>query len=42
MKFSVLMSLYCGEHPENLRECLHSLSVQTQAADEIILVFHLN
>jgi hypothetical protein len=39
MKFSVLMSLYCGEHPENLRECLHSLSVQTQAADEIILVF---
>ena len=36
--FSVLMSLYAKEKPENLRECLDSVLSQTVKATEIVLV----
>ncbi|UYM15702.1 glycosyltransferase [Endozoicomonas euniceicola] len=39
MKFSVLMSLYEKEKPEFLNECLKSLSEQTLAADEVVIVY---
>lgn len=39
MKFSVLMSLYAKENPDNLQQCLLSLTNQTLLADEIVLVF---
>lgn len=38
MNFSVLMSLYHKEQPENLRQSLASLRDQTRPADEIVLV----
>ncbi len=37
--FSVLMSLYSKEKPDNLDQCLSSLYTQTRKADEIILVY---
>ncbi len=37
-KFSVLMSLYVKEKPENLRECFESLLAQTVCADEWVVV----
>lgn len=37
--FSVLMSLYHKEKPENVEQCLQSLHEQTLQADEIILVY---
>ncbi|MCF0114853.1 MAG: glycosyltransferase, partial [Erysipelotrichaceae bacterium] len=37
-KFSVLMSLYYKEKPENLRQCLDSLLNQTVLPDEITIV----
>lgn len=36
--FSVLMSVYEKESPENLREALHSLRDQLEPGDEVILV----
>ncbi|ULJ68755.1 glycosyltransferase [Wielerella bovis] len=39
LNFSVLLSLYHQEQPENLRQCLTSLREQTVRADEIIIVF---
>ena len=36
--FSVLMSVYEKESPENLREALHSLQDQLEPGDEVILV----
>ncbi len=38
MSFSVLMSVYIKEQPHYLAECLESLSKQTLAAPEIVLV----
>lgn len=38
MRFSVLMSLYAAEQPEFLRACLTSLVMQSQTADEIVVV----
>lgn len=38
MKLSVLMSVYSGEKPEFLSQCLESFATQTLPADEIILV----
>lgn len=38
MEFSVLLSLYIKEKPENLVDCLESLRSQTVQPDEIILV----
>ncbi len=38
MKFSVLMSLYIKEKPQNLRECMESLLQQTLLPDEIVIV----
>lgn len=37
--FSVLISLYNKEKPENLEQCLESLHQQTLNADEIVLVY---
>lgn len=37
-KFSVLISVYDGEEPDNLEECFTSLLAQTLLADEIVLV----
>lgn len=37
-KFSVLMSLYIKEKPENLIECMESILNQTVKADEIVIV----
>ena len=37
-KFSVLMSLYIKEKPENLRACMDSLLSQTLLPDEIVIV----
>ena len=37
-KFSVLMSLYIKEKPENLRACMDSLLAQTLLPDEIVIV----
>ena len=37
-KFSVLMSLYIKEKPENLIECMESILNQTVTADEIVIV----
>ena len=37
-KFSVLMSLYIKEKPENLIECIESILNQTVKADEIVIV----
>lgn len=37
-KFSVLMSLYYREKPENLKECFDSLLNQTVSADEWVIV----
>lgn len=38
MKFSVLMSIYYKEKPNNLKECMESLLTQTVVPDEIVLV----
>ena len=38
MKFSVLMSVYKGENPGYLEQCLKSLSDQTVSPNEIIIV----
>ena len=38
MEFSVLMSLYFKEKPENLRECLESVLSQTVFPNEIVIV----
>ena len=38
MEFSVLMSLYFKEKPENLRECLESMLSQTVFPNEIVIV----
>jgi glycosyltransferase involved in cell wall biosynthesis len=38
MKLSVLMSVYHKESPANLRQSLDSLSAQTLAADEVVIV----
>jgi len=37
--FSVLMSLYNKEKPSNLSACLKSLSLQTLAAGEVVIVY---
>ncbi|WP_034943048.1 glycosyltransferase family 2 protein [Erwinia oleae] len=37
--FSVLISLYNREKPENLDQCLESLQQQTLPADEIVIVY---
>ncbi|MCC3704124.1 glycosyltransferase [Rouxiella badensis] len=37
--FSVLMSLYNKEEPQNLWECLESIKSQTLQADEIVIVY---
>ncbi|MCP1440434.1 amylovoran biosynthesis glycosyltransferase AmsE [Erwinia persicina] len=37
--FSVLMSLYHREKPENVEQCMQSLYEQTLPADEIVLVY---
>ena len=37
--FSVLMSLYHRESPNNLRECLYSLTIQTTKASEVVIVY---
>jgi len=37
--FSVLMSLYDREEPQNLIECLESIKAQTLTANEIIIVY---
>lgn len=37
--FSVLMSLYEKETPDNLIQCLHSLKIQTLKATEIVIVY---
>ena len=37
-KFSVLLSVYAGEKPDQLEQCLKSLILQTRKANEIILV----
>ncbi|WII92407.1 glycosyltransferase [Kingella negevensis] len=42
MNFTVLMSLYIKEQPENLRQSLQSLADQTQRASEIIIVLDGN
>ena len=36
--FSVLMSLYIKEKPENLRECMDSILNQTVLPREIVIV----
>lgn len=38
MNISVLMSVYAKERPENLKECLASLDLQTLRAAEVVLV----
>jgi glycosyltransferase involved in cell wall biosynthesis len=38
MKLSVLMSVYCKESPEFLRQSLESLAAQTIEADEVVIV----
>jgi glycosyltransferase involved in cell wall biosynthesis len=38
MKFSVLMSVYHRESPDNLRQCLDSLVLQTLPANEVVIV----
>lgn len=38
MKFSVLLSLYCGENPVYLSQSLDSVFNQTLRADEVVLV----
>jgi glycosyltransferase involved in cell wall biosynthesis len=37
-KFSVLMSIYYKEAPDNLDQCLESLANQTVPANEIVIV----
>ena len=37
-KFSVLLSLYFKEKPQNVRECFESLISQTATADEWVIV----
>lgn len=40
MKFSVLMTVYCKENPDNLRESLNSILVeQTRLPDQFVLVY---
>jgi len=38
MQFSVLMSVYLKEKPEQLQKCIESLLCQTKPADQIVLV----
>ena len=38
MKFSLLISVYCKEKPEYLRECLESVFSSTRLPDEIVMV----
>ena len=38
MRFSVLMSIYYKEKPDNFAQCMDSLLAQTSLPDEIVLV----
>ena len=38
MRFSVLMSIYYKEKPDNFAQCMDSLLTQTSLPDEIVLV----
>ena len=38
MEFSVLMSIYYKEKPDNFAQCMDSLLAQTSLPDEIVLV----
>jgi glycosyltransferase involved in cell wall biosynthesis len=39
VSISVLMSVYQGEKPEYLKQCLESLLIQTKLADETVIVY---